>query len=103
MVFRGCVGRNSCHISSHDSRVGVNSQLLTVFFAPLIFSAAHLCFAFPMIKKILELFHLYNTGLFLLTTALSFAVFALFYIIVYRLTAGAYMSIVRGTQKKVNL
>ena len=43
-----------------------------------------------MIKKILELFHLYNTGLFLLTTALSFAVFALFYIIVYRLTAGAY-------------
>lgn len=56
-----------------------------------------------MIKKILELFHLYNTGLFLLTTALSFAVFALFYIIVYRLTAGAYMSIVGGTQKKVNL
>lgn len=90
-------------MTKKDIKSSVNSQLLTVFFAPLIFSAAHLCFAFPMIKKILELFHLYNTGLFLLTTALSFAVFALFYIIVYRLTAGAYMSIVGGTQKKVNL
>ncbi len=65
-------------MTEKDINSAVNSQILTVFFIPLVFSAIHLCFAFPMIKKILELFALMNDGLFILTTALSFAVFTLF-------------------------
>ncbi len=87
-------------MTEKDINSAVNSQILTVFFIPLVFSAIHLCFAFPMIKKILELFALMNDGLFILTTALSFAVFTLFYIIVYRLTARAYLGIVRNKKRR---
>lgn len=87
-------------MTEKDINSAVNSQILMVFFIPLVFSAIHLCFAFPMIKKILELFALMNDGLFILTTALSFAVFTLFYIIVYRLTARAYLGIVRNKKRR---
>ena len=42
------------------------------------------------------LFALYNVGLFAAVTAISFAVFAALYAVVYRQTAGAYYAIVSG-------
>ena len=42
------------------------------------------------------LFSLYNIGLFAAVTAISFAVFAALYAVVYRQTAGAYYAIVSG-------
>ncbi len=78
-------------------RRSINSQLLTVFFLPLTLAAMHLCFAFPMIRKLLMLFSLFNVKLFITTTLISFAVFALFYCLVYRGTSRAYYAIVSGT------
>ena len=82
-----------------DIRKSINSQMLTVFFLPLLFAIVHLGFAFPMIDKLLLLFGLDNLGLLLLTAAISALVFALFYIIVYRVTSNAYYSIVSGAKE----
>ncbi len=79
-----------------EIRGSVSSQLLTVFALPLAFAGLHLAFAFPMIRRVLTLFSLYNAGLFVRTTLVSFAVFAAFYWVVYRLTSGVYCRIVSG-------
>lgn len=86
-------------MTKKDIRKSINSQILTVFFLPLLFAIVHLGFAFPMINKLLLLFGLDNLGLLLLTAAISALVFALFYIIVYRVTSNAYYSIVSGAKE----
>lgn len=85
-------------MTEKEIRRSINSQLLTVFFLPLVGAGVHLAFAFPMILKLLFLFNLFDTGLFILTTLISFAAFSLMYILVYRITAGAYFHIVRRHQ-----
>ena len=81
-------------MTGKEIKTSINSQLLVVFFIPLLFAGLHLAFAFPMIEKMLKLFDLYNTGLFIFTTLISYAVFTLFYIIVYKLTSNVYYRIV---------
>ncbi len=86
-------------MTKREIRKSINSQLLTVFFLPLVFAGLHLLFAFPMIYRMLLLFNLNNMPLFAATTGISLAVFAVFYAIVYRLTSNAYYSIVSGTRE----
>ena len=83
-------------MTKREIRKSINSQLLTVFFLPLIFAAMHLAFAFPIIRKLLLAFNLNNVLLYATTTGVSFIVFALFYMIVYRITSNAYYNIVSG-------
>ncbi len=82
-----------------EIRKSINSQLLTVFFLPLIFAALHIAFAFPIIEKLLRLFNLNNVSLFAKTTAITVAVFAVFYTLVYRATSNAYYNIVSGIKE----
>ena len=77
-----------------EIRRSINSQLLTVFFLPLLGAGLHLTFAYPMIRQLLQLLNLSNLQLFALVTLISFGVFALFYTAVYRLTSNAYYHIV---------
>ncbi len=81
-------------MTGREIKKSINSQLLVVFFIPLIFAGLHLAFAFPMIGKLLILFGLYNKSLFLITTLISFTVFALFYTVVYKVTSNIYYNIV---------
>jgi len=81
-------------MTKKEIRNSINSQILTVFFLPLLFAGLHLAFAFPMIRLLLTLFALYNVGLFALTTLISFASFALLYALVYKITSNAYYKIV---------
>lgn len=85
-------------MTKREIRKSINSQLLTVFFLPLIGAGLHLAFAFPIIRKLLLLFNLNNVMLFTATTVISFLVFALFYTIVYRVTSNAYYKIVSGAK-----
>ena len=87
-------------MTKKEIRSSISSQLLTVFALPLAFAGLHLVFAFPMIRKMLTIFGLFNVGLFIRTTLISFAVFALFYGIVYRLTSGVYYRIVSGADQQ---
>ena len=87
-------------MTKKEIRSSISSQLLTVFALPLAFAGLHLVFAFPMIRKMLTIFGLFNVGLFIRTTLISFAAFALFYGIVYRLTSGIYYRIVSGADSQ---
>ena len=78
--------RQKVGMTKPEIRRSINSQLLTVFFLPLGLAGLHLAFAMPIVNKMLIMFGMANTAKFVVTAAVSFAVFALFYTIVYRLT-----------------
>lgn len=86
-------------MTKREIKKSINSQLLTVFFLPLAAAGLHLAFAFPMIKRILMVFNLNNPMLFAMTTLISFAVFAVAYTIVYKITSNAYYGIVSGIKE----
>ena len=87
-------------MTGQDIRRSINSQVLTVFFAPLLFAGLHMAFAFPMVWLMLRMFGMKNLILMVLTTLAAFAVFGVFYIIIYWFTAGAYYSIVSGARQE---
>ena len=83
-------------MTDRDIKKSINSQMLTVFAAPLIFAGLHLGFAFPIVWKMLRMFGLSNMNLVILVNIVAFLLFALLYSLIYKLTARAYYSIVRG-------
>ena len=85
-------------MTKKDIRRSINSQVLTVFFAPLLCAGLHLCFAFPPIWKILQLFNLQNLRFVLCITAAAFVLFGIFYTVLYKATAGTYFRIVSETE-----
>lgn len=87
-------------MTKKEIKRSINSQILTVFFMPLITAGVHLAFAFPMIYKLLMLFSLTNQKLLILVTVCCFLIFTLFYVLVYRITSKAYYSIVSGVKEE---
>ena len=85
-------------MTAKEIRKSINSQILTVFFLPLVTAGIHLCFAFPLLEKILAMFNIVDHNLLVLVTGATFLVFALFYIIVYRMTSRTYYRIVTDMQ-----
>ena len=83
-------------MSRREVKQSINSQVLTVFFLPLIAAGVHLVFAFPLIAKLLLLMLSTDRMLLILVTAATFAVFALFYVLVYLVTSREYYRIVSG-------
>lgn len=83
-----------------DIRQNVNSQMRTVFFLPLITAVLHLCFAFPMVQRLLLLFNLKNIPLMIAVLIVSVLVFGIFYGVIYKMTSNAYCSIVSGDKKR---
>jgi len=81
-------------MSREEVRGSIRSQVLIVFFLPLVTAGIHIAFAFPIITKLLAALNLTNVGLFAWCTAGTILVFALFYAIVYGLTAKVYYRIV---------
>ena len=82
-------------LSEREARRSIRSQILTVFYLPLIVAAVHIAFDFRLIVLLLTLFSLRNVMLTALCTLGTLAVFCLIYAIVYALTARAYYRIVR--------
>lgn len=81
-------------MTKKEIKKSINSQVLTVFFLPLIIAGIHVAFAFPMISKMLAMFNLTDIGLFITVTIVCYLIFALFYTLVYIWTSRAYYSIV---------
>lgn len=81
-------------MTKEDIKKSINSQVLTVFFAPLIMAGIHLAFAFPLVWKLLQLFYLQNLNYVIWVTLASYVAFALIYGVIYKITAGAYYKIV---------
>lgn len=82
-------------LTDAEIRRSVNSQVLTVFFAPLLMAGLHMMFAMPMIRLILGAFGLHNDSLFYGIGIASYVVFAVIYALMYLLTSRRYYRIVR--------
>ncbi|KLU64854.1 ABC transporter permease protein YxdM [Desulfosporosinus acididurans] len=81
-------------MSREEVKGSIRSQVLTVFFLPLVTAGIHIAFAFPIITKLLAVLNLTNVGLFAWCLVGTILVFALFYALVYGLTAKVYYRIV---------
>lgn len=81
-------------MSREEVKGSFRSQVLTVFFLPLVTAGIHIAFAFPIITKLLAVLNLTNVGLFAWCSVGTILVFALFYALVYGLTAKVYYRIV---------
>ena len=81
-------------MSPREVRASIRSQVLLVFFLPLVTAGIHVAAAFPMLCKMLELFNLYDTRLFALSAAGTLLVFCAIYALVYGLTTRTYSRIV---------
>lgn len=81
-------------MSKDEIKDTVRSQVLKVFFLPIIAAAIHIAAAFKMITKLLAVMNLTNVPLFFWCTVVTLLVFAIIYGIVYALTAKVYYKIV---------
>lgn len=76
----------------------IRSQVLTVFFLPLIVAGVHVAFAFPIMSRVLSLFGLINVTLYITCTVICFLVFALMYGIIFAITSRLYYKTVNKKQ-----
>lgn len=81
-------------MSKKEVRQSIKSQVLLVFFMPLIMAVIHLVFAFRIITKLLSVLNLTNVSLFFMYTVGTVAVFAIIYALIYGITAREYYRIV---------
>ncbi|MBQ0101278.1 MAG: ABC transporter permease [Firmicutes bacterium] len=81
-------------MSDGEVMASIRSQTLTVFFLPLITAGVHLCFAFPIIVRILHVLLLTSTKTFVICALITYAVFAVIYTVIYSITAKTYYKIV---------
>ena len=82
-------------MSRREVKSTINSQVLLVFFLPLVVAGMHLAFAFPILEKVLHILLLSSTSLFVVCSIVTFGVFAAVYTLIYMATARTYYKIVR--------
>lgn len=82
-------------MSKEEVKNSIGSQVLTVFFLPIVAAGIHVLAAFPMITRLLVLFNLTNISLFVYCTLGTVIIFAIIYAIVYLVTARVYYKIVK--------
>lgn len=81
-------------MSRSEVKAAIHSQVLTVFFLPLVVAGIHVAAAFSLISRLLAMMNLYNIKLFAACTVSCFMVFAVMYVLIYVLTAKTYYRIV---------
>jgi len=82
-------------MSHEEVKRSIRSQILTVFFLPLLMAGIHIIFAFPIIREILKVLNLTDVKLYIMCTVGCFAIFSAMYVLIYALTAKAYYRIVK--------
>lgn len=81
-------------LTDKEIRSSIHSQVLTVFFLPLVMAFIHMAFAFPMVQRCLNVLNMSNSKTFLLCMLICCGVFAVVYLAVYVLTSKVYYRIV---------
>lgn len=81
-------------LTDKEIRSSIHSQVLTVFFLPLLMAFVHMAFAFPMVQRCLNVLNMSNSKAFLLCMLICCGVFAVVYLAVYVLTSKVYYRIV---------
>ena len=81
-------------MSRKEVKGSIKTQVLSVFFLPLAVACIHTGFAFPIVSRLLAILQMYNTTLYIAGLICTIAVFAVFYTIIYTVTARIYYKIV---------
>ena len=81
-------------MTGREVRQSINSQVLTVFFLPLMVSGVHTAFAFPMISKMVVIMGVTDQKFLITVTVGCFLIFSLFYVLMYLVTSREYFEIV---------
>lgn len=82
-------------MSKKEVQRSIKSQVLLVFFLPLLVAIVHVAFAFKTMTKLLAIMNLINTHLFLMCTIGTVLIFAVFYGAVFLITSREYYRIVQ--------
>ena len=72
----------------------INSQVLVVFFAPLVVALLHIAFAFHLVYELMTAFGLNDTMLFVKWMLITAGAFAVVYAVVYMVTSKVYYHII---------
>lgn len=81
-------------MSRDEIRQSIRSQILTVFFLPLVTAAIHTAFCIPIIRTVLYEMELSNSRLIYLILGCTFIAFSILYAVIYAVTAKIYYRIV---------
>ena len=82
-------------LSQREVKTSIRSQVLIVFFLPIVVAAIHLLFDFNLVARMLTMFGVRNVTTVALCTGGTLAAFLAVYAVVYLLTARTYYKIVR--------
>ncbi|MBO7424827.1 MAG: ABC transporter permease, partial [Clostridiales bacterium] len=82
-------------MSSSEVKRTIRTQILLVFFLPLVVAAIHTLFASPILLKLLRLLMMTNVSHYLICALVVFVVFATIYALIYSGTSKTYYNIVK--------
>ena len=82
-------------MDKQEVKKSIRSQVLMIFFLPLIMAIIHVAAAFKVITKLLAMFSMTNITLFIECTIATIIVFAVIYCIVFMVTEREYYRIVK--------
>lgn len=81
-------------LTKKEVKKAINSQVLIVFFMPIIVSIIHFSAAFLMIEKLIKLFGVSNTSSIATVSLITIAIISVIYYLIYRKTSKIYYRIV---------
>ena len=82
-------------MSRQEVRKTIRRQVLLVFFLPLAVAGLHMAVVFPILTRMMKVLMLFSVKLFVICALITFAVFALVYVLIYLATSKTYYQIVR--------
>ena len=81
-------------MSHQEVKRTIRTQILMVFFLPLVFAGIHTAFAFPILNRLMQVMMLASTRLYIICMLITYLIFTLVYILIYTRTAKTYYKIV---------
>lgn len=81
-------------MTDKETKRTVHSQIMVVFFLPLVTAGIHVVFAYPIVTKLMAILLLDDNRLFAKWSIIIYIVFALVYALIYKLTSRTYYKIV---------
>lgn len=82
-------------MTSDEVRVSVDTQIVVLFFIPLLVAGMHFVISLNLIRHLLELFRITNIQLLISSALITFLAFSIIYLVIYRVSARVYYHIVR--------
>ena len=82
-------------MSHEEVKKSISSQVLQVFFLPLVVAIIHLLVAYKIVSGFMALLSFNNNTVFVWSTVLTISTFAIFYVAVYAITAQVYYKIIK--------